>query len=472
MLLCSRQTRILLQVRLLVTVALVLTLPILGSTPVIIDESADSNENSTENEGMELFHGSFEEALALAEEQDKLVFVDVYTMWCGPCVVMQETVFPEAEVGEYFNSRFVSLKLDMENEDQNGPELGARYKVGVLPTYLILDTEGNEIGRATGGASPSQFISMISRALGESTSTFDAMQARYDEGERSQEFIQQYLMDAIVELSLREVDNQDKASMLAHYEESTKYKTIADEYFASRPYSELINATDARLVMHFHERSDRGEEIVEFVIEHYDEFLAVTSESAMAQFALNTTLGAVADAARAGDEKFSDYIDALETEPLNRAVAHERARYPDSSLLPERLKYSWKADYLIAREDWDGVAELYKSRLEKSGDKTTAGNYKWAARRLIQSDDPTHRETALGYAQRAYEMDKSDWDNAIVYVSALVTHDKLEKAREVAKEYRSGLSDSAVDQENLEIFNDVASSLLQEGTSDSEESQD
>lgn len=472
MLLCSRQPRSLPKVRLLVTLALVLTLPILGSTPIVIDESADPNENSAENVGMELFHGSFEEALALAEEQDKLVFVDVYTMWCGPCVVMQETVFPEAEVGEYFNPRFVNLKLDMENEDQNGPEIGARYEVGVLPTYLILDTEGNEIGRATGGASPSQFISMISLALGESTSTFDAMQARYDEGERSEEFIQQYLMDAIVELAFREIDNQDIDSVRAYYDEGKKYREIADEYFASRPHSELINETDARLVMHFHGNSDRGEDIVEFVIEHYDEFLAVTSESAMAQFALNATLGAVADAARAGDEKFTDYIDALETEPLNRAVAHERARYPDSSLLPERLKYSWEADYLIAREDWDGVAELYKSRLEKSGDRTTAGIYKWAARRLIQSDDPTHRETALGYAQRAYEMDKGDWDNATVYVSALVTHDKLEEAREVAKEYRLGLSDSAVDQENLEIFNDITSSILQEGTSDSEEPQD
>ena len=340
-----------------------------------------------------------------------------------------------------------------ENEDQNGPEIGARYKVGVVPTYLILDAEGNEIGRATGGAPPNQFISMISRTLGESTSTFDAMQARYDEGDRSQEFIQQYLMDVIVELALRDVDNQDIASMQAAFEESAKYKTIADEFFASRPYSELINKTDARLVMYFHERSSRGDEIVEFVIEHYNEFLAVSSESAMAQLVLNATLGAVADAARAGDEKFTDYIDALETEPLNRAVAHERARYPDSSLLPERLKYSWEADYLIAREDWDGIAELYKGRFEKWGDKATAGNYQWAADRLLRSDNPTHRKTALGYARRAYEMNEMDYWVVSVYISALAKHEMFDEAREIAREYRSGLTDSAVDQENLEIFN-------------------
>ena len=472
MLLCPSHIRNSPQTRLLATLALVLTLPIFGSTPVIIDESVDSSENSADNEGMELFHGSFEEALALAEEQDKLVFVDVYTMWCGPCIVMQETVFPVAEVGEYFNPKFVNLKLDMENEDQNGPEIGARYKVGVVPTYLILDTEGNEIGRATGGASPSQFISMISRALGESTSTFDAMQARYDEGERSQEFIQQYLMDAIVELAFREIDNQDSDSVRAYFEEGEKYKTIANEYFASRPYSELINETDARLVMHFHARSSRGEEIVEFVIEHYDEFLAVSSESAMAQLVLNATLGAVADAARDGDEKFTDYIDALDTEPLKRAVAHERARYPDSSLLPERLKYSWEADYLIAREDWDGIAELYKKRFEKWGDKATAGNYRWAADRLLRSDNPTHRKTALDYASRAYEMNKRDSWGASLYISALVKHEKLEKAQGIAEEYRSGLTDSAVDQQELEIFNRMTASVLDVESTDPEESND
>lgn len=474
MLLGSQSSRKSLGTNLRFTLVLILTLPLASNViaDVDLDESSTPTESSTESEGMELFHGSFEDALALAGEQDKLVFVDVYTMWCGPCIVMQETVFPEAEVGEYFNPRFVNIKLDMEDEDQNGPEIGAKYDVGVVPTYLILDRDGNELGRATGGATPSQFISMISRALGETTSTFDALQARYEEGERSQEFIQQYLMDAIVELAFRDIDNQDIESIQAYFDESEKYKMIADEYFSSRPYAELINETDAHLVLNYHERSSRGEELVEFVIEHYDEFLAVSSESAMAQFSLNATLGAVADTARAGDEKFTDYIDALETEPLKRAVEYERNRYPESSLLPERLKYAWEADYLIAKEDWDGVAELYRGRFEKSGDRATAGNYRWAAQRLLQSDNPTHHETALGYARRAYEMNKRDGWGASLYVSALAKNAKLEEARELAVEYRSGLTDSTVDQQELESFEFYTDSILQEDSAESEESQE
>ena len=228
--------------------ACILTLPLLTACSRPNDgpdsnQTTESDSEGTESisQGMEFFEGAFDDALALAEEEDKLVFVDVYTMWCGPCIVMQETVFPLPEVGEYFNERFVNLKLDMENEEQNGPEIGTRYKIGVVPTYLILDTDGTELGRATGGASASQFISMISRVLGESTSAFAAMQKRYDSGERSTEFIQQYLSDAIVELAFREIDNQDSVSVIAYFDEGEKYKKVAEEYFASRPYSELIN---------------------------------------------------------------------------------------------------------------------------------------------------------------------------------------------------------------------------------------
>lgn len=434
-----------------------------------LDTSVDTEIDT--NEGMEFFEGSLEDALALAEQVDKKVFVDVWTTWCGPCIVMQETVFPLPEVGEYFNARFVNYKLDAENEDQNGPEISARFEIEVLPTYLILDSEGNELSRATGGCSPTQFITMVGRMLGEVESEFDEMRARYMAGERSAEFIQQYLMDAIVEKALRKrTDPRDLTSSNESTSEADNYTQIVDKYFASRPHSELINETDTRLIMYFRFSKPRGDELVEFVIENYNDFLAVSSDSAMSQFVLDATLGAVADAARAGDEKFLEYIAALDSDPLQKAVAYERNRDPNSSLLPERIKYSWEADFLIAREDWDGVHELYKSRLEKWGDNATAGNYKWAGRRLIQSDNELHRKQALEYARTAYEMDNSDVFGVVFYIEALVTVENRDEARKVAQEYRTGLTDSAVDQQNLEILNDWTSALFDETDSESSES--
>lgn len=86
--------------------------------------------------------------LAKANKENKLVFVDCYTSWCGPCRSLATNVFPLDKVGRYFNEKFVNTKIDMEKGE--GPELAKKYGVNVFPTLLILDHEGNEKGRIVG----------------------------------------------------------------------------------------------------------------------------------------------------------------------------------------------------------------------------------------------------------------------------------------------------------------------------------
>lgn len=57
---------------------------------------------------------SLKEALEQAKAQGKMVFVDCYTTWCGPCKMMAEQVFPQKAAGDFFNARFVNVKFDME----------------------------------------------------------------------------------------------------------------------------------------------------------------------------------------------------------------------------------------------------------------------------------------------------------------------------------------------------------------------
>ena len=411
---------------------------------------------------MDFFNGSFEDALALAAQEEKMVFVDVYTIWCGPCVVMQETVFPLPEVGEFFNARFVNYKLDAENEEQNGPELEAHYDIQVYPTYLILDHNGNEQHRASSALPSDQFITMVSRMLGESDSTFEGMQKRYDSGERSPEFIRKYLLDAIVELSFRELDNQDIESVTEYYEEGEKYKTIASEYFASRPLRDLINETDIQLVMHFYTGDPRGDEIVEFVIDNYDAILEVSSDASMSQFILEATLTSAAETAQEGDEKFTEYIDALDSYPLSKAVEYERNRDPNSRMLPEKLRFSWETPYLLARKDFDGLIEVYEGRFEKWGDATTANHYSSAASKIVRSEKLAHRKVALEYAERGFELDQEDPFVVATYVSALMGIERKDEARSIVEEYRARLSDSNIDQNNLRIFNILTPKELKE----------
>ena len=300
--------------------------------------------------------------------------------------------------------------------------------------------------------------------LGESESAFEEMQKRFDSGERSTEFIRQYLLDAIVELSFRELDNQDIESVKAYYEEGEKYKKIASEYFTSRPLVDLINETDIQLVMHFYTGDPRGDAIVEFVIDNYDEVLAVSSEAAMSQFILEATLTSAAETAQAGDEKFTEYIDALDSYPLSKAVDYERNRDPNSRMLPEKLRFSWETPYLLARKDFDGLIEVYEARFKKWGDATTANHYSSAASKIVRSEQLVHREVALEYAERGYELDQLDPFVVASFVRALMGVERKDDAQNIVETYRSGLSDSDIDQDKLRIFNILTPKELKENT--------
>ena len=47
--------------------------------------------------------------LAQAKAEDKLIFVDAYTTWCGPCKKMDRDVFPQMEVGSFYNAMFINV---------------------------------------------------------------------------------------------------------------------------------------------------------------------------------------------------------------------------------------------------------------------------------------------------------------------------------------------------------------------------
>ena len=393
--------------------------------------------------GMEFFHGSFDDALVQAREQGKKVFLDVYTDWCGPCIVMQETVFPLPAVGDYFNARFVNYKLDAEDESIAGPEIAARYGVKAYPTYLILDSNGAEIGRATSGMSGDQFIALFSRMLGETESLFGTIKARFDSGDRSPEFVQEYLDAAIVDQSMGgDFDFQRFAEL----------KKVAGDYFASRDHSSLINETDARLIATYWDKTPRGDSLVEFVIDHYDEFVSVSSDAAMSQFVLGATWYAGLAAAELGDGSYQILLEELDEEPLSKAVAYDLARDPDSVLDPDRMHSVFQMMDLVASEDWPAVAGEWERRIAVAGATADAQTYNSAARDLAGSPEAAHHALALEYYSKAHELDPSDAFVVSAYGAQLRRSGQDELAEQLMKEFTASLGDSAEDQRQLELF--------------------
>ena len=94
-------------------------------------------------QGITFFKGTFNEAVSKAKEENKLLFIDFYTTWCAPCKMMDANIFPNEEVGEYFNDRFVSIKIDAEKGE--GIDLVKKYNVKGYPTSLGLNASEIEI---------------------------------------------------------------------------------------------------------------------------------------------------------------------------------------------------------------------------------------------------------------------------------------------------------------------------------------
>ena len=63
-------------------------------------------------QGVKFETGTWEEMLNKAKTESKLVFVDVYTQWCGPCKHVATNVFPQEKLGEVYNKQFINFQID------------------------------------------------------------------------------------------------------------------------------------------------------------------------------------------------------------------------------------------------------------------------------------------------------------------------------------------------------------------------
>ena len=67
---------------------------------------------------MQFAETDLEGALAMAQEQNKHVFIDFYTNWCAPCKMMDKQVFPQQNVGKYFSADRRSTAMNANKQAQ------------------------------------------------------------------------------------------------------------------------------------------------------------------------------------------------------------------------------------------------------------------------------------------------------------------------------------------------------------------
>lgn len=146
--------------------------------------------SSISSQGIEFFHGTWEEALLKAKDSDKIIFVDCYTTWCGPCRNMANRTFPDPEVGELFNTNFISMKIDMEQEMGRG--FAKKFPVSAYPTLYFIDGSEEVIHKVVGAKTPPDLISIANGIL-EKHDKSHKYAALYEAGDRSYDLMYKYV---------------------------------------------------------------------------------------------------------------------------------------------------------------------------------------------------------------------------------------------------------------------------------------
>ena len=96
---------------------------------------------------------SFDAALA----QGKLMMVDFWAVWCGPCRMLAPMV---DDLAEKYDGKVVVGKVNVDEEQ----ELAIRYGVMSIPTVIFFK-DGKEIDRKVGVMPPDAFTKVLDANL-------------------------------------------------------------------------------------------------------------------------------------------------------------------------------------------------------------------------------------------------------------------------------------------------------------------
>lgn len=141
-------------------------------------------------QGIAFEHITWVEALEKAQKTKKMIFLDAFTTWCGPCKMLNAQTFPDSAVGAFFNKHFINLKIDMEKGE--GIQLARQYGVDVYPTLLFFQPDGIVAHRSAGFQNVAGILNLGAIAVNPDRN-LRGLETRYSNGDQSRELILQLI---------------------------------------------------------------------------------------------------------------------------------------------------------------------------------------------------------------------------------------------------------------------------------------
>lgn len=140
--------------------------------------------------GISFVKSEWKEVVTQATKEKKYIFIDAYATWCNPCKWMDENVYNSKKAEEYFSTKFISVKMDMEKEE--GLLFREKYKVDAYPTYLFFDPNGKIIHRFQGPLEVENFLQEVGNTFLPEKAFYE-LKRKYEKGGKDEKTLYEYI---------------------------------------------------------------------------------------------------------------------------------------------------------------------------------------------------------------------------------------------------------------------------------------
>ena len=347
-----------------------------------------------QNKSINFEHVSFAELKAKAQKEHKLIFVDAYTTWCGPCKKMAKDVFTNDAVADFYNFSFINAKIDMEKGE--GIELAKQYEVKCYPNLLFIDGDGNVVHRIAGSMSAKEFIN-----LGKETQYPEKCFSYYTKNFEA---------------------NKNNADFLAKYIEARENtclesQDLVKEYFAQQKEEHLTSQVNWDMIVYH--INDIDSKVFDFVINHKQKYIDLYTEKAV-----NGKIDGVSE---------STLSSIIKTTPFDAKKYNDTKTKIESFHTPNTKLLFVEADMKLAEHDnnWKDYAKLAMTHVDTYylKDAEMLNSIAWTFYEKVEDKEALTKAEA--WANKACELEKS-YANLDTYAAVLYKVGKKDLALQTA----------------------------------------
>ncbi len=346
-----------------------------------------------QNRSINFEHGTWSEVLSKAKKENKLIMMDAFTTWCGPCKWMAKNVFTNDTVADYYNTNYVNAKIDMEKGE--GIDLAKKYGVQAYPTFLFIDGDGNLVHRVCGSDQPKDFIQTGKDAL-TPEKTLAYAEKKFNATPSDPDVATAYF----------------KAMSAACASVGDK----VDKYFVGVKESEYSSELNWK-ILNEHVSNSKSPAFI-YLLKHQDEFTKKYGSDPVSK-----------KIERVYEQSFRTIAgskDKVAFDVLKKEVSQNMAGDVDNII--------WKGELLFhsANKDWAAYASVASQYVDKYGlnDPSMLNQYAWTFYEHVT--EAAMLEKAARWAKRSVELDDKYYNND-TYAAVLFKLGKKADAKKAAE---------------------------------------